>query len=213
MKYIHDHDIIHLDLKPANIFVNFAGSLKIGDFGVATTWPAARGIDGEGDRHYLAPEALQGKYDKPCDVFTLGMILCEIAANVALPENGDSWQRLRNDDFSEIPSMTWSSMSSLNRDENGDPIEPAGSSAPVEIPPHAPTFMLDPSHPDSVDSVFLSMMHAQPHMRPTIDQVFASGGCQWVAGRLRAGATIYEGPFGPGDDTLQEDEADAMDTS
>ncbi|KAH7118745.1 membrane-associated tyrosine [Dendryphion nanum] len=213
LKYIHDHNIIHLDLKPANIFVNFSGSLKIGDFGVATTWPAARGIDGEGDRHYLAPEALQGQYDKPCDVYTLGMILCEIAANLDLPENGDSWQRLRNDDFSEVPSMTWSSMSSLNRDENGDPIESSESTPQPEIPKHAPAFMTDPSNPDSADSVFLAMMHRDPAMRPTIDTVFSGGGCQWVAGRLRAGATVYEGPFGPEDDVLHQDYADVMDTS
>src|SRR4051794_25524734 len=113
---------IHLDLKPANIFIDWEGVLKIGDFGLASTWPAPPHIDGEGDRHYLGPEVLSGRFDKPADVFALGVIMCEIAGNIVLPENGSSWQRLRSGDFTEIPSLTWSSESSLNRDSKGEPI-------------------------------------------------------------------------------------------
>lgn len=37
LAHIHGHGIIHRDLKPDNIFIDLAGSPKIGDFGLATT--------------------------------------------------------------------------------------------------------------------------------------------------------------------------------
>lgn len=36
LNFLHENGILHLDLKPANIFINFEGSLKIGDFGLST---------------------------------------------------------------------------------------------------------------------------------------------------------------------------------
>ncbi|RUO96114.1 hypothetical protein BC936DRAFT_142605 [Jimgerdemannia flammicorona] len=48
----------------------------------------------------MAPELLRGQYDRPADVFSLGLILLEMVANVILPENGDEWQRLRAGDLS-----------------------------------------------------------------------------------------------------------------
>jgi mitosis inhibitor protein kinase SWE1 len=125
LKHIHDSGYIHLDLKPANIFITFEGSLKIGDFGMAAAWPAEAGIEGEGDREYIGPEILLGKYDKPADVFALGLIMLEIAGNVQLPDNGPTWQRLRSGDISDVPSLTWSSESALQRDATGIPLEDA----------------------------------------------------------------------------------------
>lgn len=37
--YMHAWGVLHLDLKPANVFITGTGSLKIGDFGMATLWP------------------------------------------------------------------------------------------------------------------------------------------------------------------------------
>ncbi|MCJ1393666.1 hypothetical protein MMC18_006542 [Xylographa bjoerkii] len=123
LKHIHDAGFIHLDLKPANILITFEGVLKIGDFGMATSWPAPPGIEGEGDREYIGPEILMGQYDKPADIFALGLIMLEIAGNVMLPDNGASWQRLRSGDMSDVPSLTSSSeASNVLRDSSGKPL-------------------------------------------------------------------------------------------
>lgn len=128
MKHVHDSGFIHLDLKPANILITFEGVLKIGDFGMATQWPAQAGIEGEGDREYIGPEILMGRFDKPADIFALGLIMLEIAGNVELPDNGPSWQKLRTGDMSDVPSLTWSSSSNVVRDSSGNPISPQTAS-------------------------------------------------------------------------------------
>ncbi|KAG6842142.1 hypothetical protein C0991_001635 [Blastosporella zonata] len=110
LRFIHDAGVIHLDLKPSNVFVTGEGRFKIGDFGMATVWPRpsqtetgpAEGFEREGDKLYLAPEVLQGHYSKAVDVFSLGMTILEAATNIVVPDQGDAWQRLRREDFSQV---------------------------------------------------------------------------------------------------------------
>ncbi|EPS37881.1 hypothetical protein H072_8392 [Dactylellina haptotyla CBS 200.50] len=124
MDYIHEMGFLHLDLKPSNVLISYDGTLKIADFGMATKYPASRSLEREGDREYLAPEVLQRhQYDRPADIFSLGLSLLEIAANVQLPDNGPSWQKLRAGDLGEIPDLTPEGlMNSCIRDERGFPV-------------------------------------------------------------------------------------------
>lgn len=39
LKHVHDLNLVHLDLKPGNIFITENGTLKIGDFGLAARAP------------------------------------------------------------------------------------------------------------------------------------------------------------------------------
>ncbi|KAF2157880.1 kinase-like protein [Myriangium duriaei CBS 260.36] len=230
IKCIHDAGYIHLDLKPANIFIDWEGVLKIGDFGMASVWPAPPHLDGEGDREYIAPEVLGGRFDKPADIFALGMIMLEIAGNIVLPDNGMSWQRLRAGDMSDLPSLTFSSESTLVRDESGDPVnmmsgQSEGTLCASDVimdddddlgfcnrrmvaTPRArdlvepPRFMQDSSDGQCLDRVVQRLISPDPDQRPMIDEVLASQGVQWTSRRRRAGATIYEGNWGPADDVL-----------
>ena len=57
LAHCHAHGVLHLDVKPDNVFVSRDGAYKIGDFGVA--WVAGRGWEvQDGDGGYVAPETL-----------------------------------------------------------------------------------------------------------------------------------------------------------
>ncbi|PVG02484.1 kinase-like protein [Serendipita vermifera] len=102
--FIHRNGFIHLDLKPANIFISDEGRLKIGDFGMASAWPrqVTGDFEREGDREYMAPEILRGVYSKAADVFSLGMVILEAAANIVVPDMGAPWHKLREEDFDDV---------------------------------------------------------------------------------------------------------------
>lgn len=167
------------------------------------------------------------------------MMLTEIAGNCVIPENGTYWTKLRSGEFEHVlPSLTWSADSStLSRDGNGDPIpensisldtflmsdEPQptvqvrAASSPEEDLARAPKFMVDYNDANTMDNVVKAMLHPDPDQRPTAEQVLQCFGCQWVDARRRAGATVYEGNFGPGEEVLatyaDDVDADMMDMS
>lgn len=184
---------------------------------MAAKWPARSGIEGEGDREYIGPEVLKGQYDKPADVFALGLIILETAGNVELPDNGTPWQKLRSGDMSDVPSLTWSSDdSNILRDASGNPVledEDNQEQAFTKMTHlarsgellHPPDFMVDASHEQALEAVVRWMIAPEPTARPTIEHVQQSRGVQFVESRRRAGATIFEGNWGPADDVLAED--------
>ncbi|KAF8942032.1 hypothetical protein BGZ47_006938 [Haplosporangium gracile] len=102
LRAIHDSNIIHLDIKPENIFITAAGALKIGDFGHSIIYPVEKKDITEGDKFYMAQELLNGHCGKYSDIFSLGMTIYEMITNRSgdLPGEGRHWHELRDGDFS-----------------------------------------------------------------------------------------------------------------
>lgn len=86
VQYAHQHLIIHRDLKPGNILVNYAGQVKLLDFGIAKiindsaaqsdqTIPGTNLLTPE----YASPEQLSGaSINTAADIYSLGVVLHEL---------------------------------------------------------------------------------------------------------------------------------------
>lgn len=95
--HLHDHNLIHLDIKPENIFIK-DGICKLGDFGLvydlknsSSTYEAT-----EGDPKYMARELMSGIFTKSADIFSLGITILEISCDLDLPSCGDGFHLLRS---------------------------------------------------------------------------------------------------------------------
>ena len=113
LAYAHAHEVVHRDVKPANIMILNDGRVKITDFGIARMRTAdVRTQTGVvlGSPRYLSPEQVLGKRcDARADIFSLGVILYEMVAGQA-PFNGIDVNSL----MFQIVNFTPSPPSSIN---------------------------------------------------------------------------------------------------
>lgn len=80
LDYAHSHEVVHRDVKPANIMVGVNGAVKIMDFGIAKS---SMGMTSAGQvlgtPSYMSPEQVKGRtLDGRSDLFSYGVILYEM---------------------------------------------------------------------------------------------------------------------------------------
>ncbi|KAK7363225.1 hypothetical protein VNO77_05358 [Canavalia gladiata] len=81
LKYLHDHDVVHRDIKCANILVDVSGSVKLADFGLARATKFNDVKSSKGSPYWMAPEVVNLKnkgYGLAADIWSLGCTVLEM---------------------------------------------------------------------------------------------------------------------------------------
>ncbi len=92
LAYAHQHNVVHRDVKPANIMVTKEGVVKVVDFGIArlTDMSMTQPNMMIGSRAYMSPQLYKGeRADARSDIWAVGVSLYELLA-FKRPFTGDS---------------------------------------------------------------------------------------------------------------------------
>ncbi|KAF9154045.1 hypothetical protein DFQ26_000359, partial [Actinomortierella ambigua] len=92
LNYIHHKNVLHRDLKSTNVLLTHDRRMevKLCDIGLATVKTRSASMStlpGENIHHWMAPELLTDtpKYSTKSDMFALGILMWEMAANYTVP--------------------------------------------------------------------------------------------------------------------------------
>ena len=91
LDYLHKINIIHRDIKTANLLLDENLVVKIADFGVARTKPTdgSRMTAETGTYRWMAPEVIAHQYyDEKADVFSYGVMVWELVSGGEVPYPG-----------------------------------------------------------------------------------------------------------------------------
>ncbi|XP_073294769.1 mitogen-activated protein kinase kinase kinase 1-like [Primulina huaijiensis] len=79
LKYLHDRNVVHRDIKCANILVDSLGSVKLADFGLAKATKLNDVKSCKGTAFWMAPEVVRSRgYGLAADIWSLGCTVLEM---------------------------------------------------------------------------------------------------------------------------------------
>lgn len=85
IEYLHSHDVIYRDLKPANILIDDQGHIRLADFGIAKSGNSKEEAISTliGSPAYISPEVLcYEKLSKASDIYSLGIVMHELLTGI-----------------------------------------------------------------------------------------------------------------------------------
>jgi len=85
LETVHEHKVIHRDIKPGNLLITNEGNLKIADFGISLMFATGQTMtikSGRGTTAFMAPEIFESFYannagynGKRADIWSMGVTL------------------------------------------------------------------------------------------------------------------------------------------
>jgi eukaryotic-like serine/threonine-protein kinase len=103
LAHTHSKQVLHRDVKPANVFLTEQKRAKLGDFGTGVFITEQSLDERVGTAFYMAPEVFEGKSPAvQTDIYSLGVLTYEVLAGTR-PFSGESYDQLMMQHLTGFP--------------------------------------------------------------------------------------------------------------
>ncbi|MBD3320003.1 MAG: protein kinase [Chitinivibrionales bacterium] len=106
LRYAHEKNVIHRDIKPQNVLIDKSGTVLLSDFGIAKIFTnntiTMTGV-AVGTPEYMSPEQAEGRTpDAQTDIYSLGIVMYEMVTRLP-PFTGDNAVAIAYKQVHELP--------------------------------------------------------------------------------------------------------------